>query len=132
MSLWARVENKESLMIVCSCNVLSDRDLREAAEEMRADPNGKMPTPGSVFRKLGCRPHCGSCFPSVIELIHEKASATNQSGGASPVRDEDFEDWVCDQNTPGAGCPAMRLANKIAGAETAALRELASSDETGD
>ncbi|MDN3721759.1 hypothetical protein QW131_27790 [Roseibium salinum] len=29
---------------------------------MRADPNGKVPTPGAVFRHLGCRPRCGGCF----------------------------------------------------------------------
>ncbi|WP_235812862.1 hypothetical protein [Roseibium alexandrii] len=38
---------------------------------MREDPNGKIPTPGSVFRHLGCRPRCGGCFPSVIDIIHE-------------------------------------------------------------
>jgi len=61
-------------MIICSCNVLSDEAIRKAAEEMRADPNGKVPTPGAVFRKLGCRPRCGGCFPSVIDLIHEKGA----------------------------------------------------------
>ncbi|GAA0779850.1 (2Fe-2S)-binding protein [Roseibium denhamense] len=61
-------------MLICSCNVLSDKQLREAAEEMRADPNGKVPTPGAVFRHLGCRPRCGGCFPSVIDIIHEKGS----------------------------------------------------------
>ena len=61
-------------MIICSCNVLSDKQLGEAAEEMRKDPNGKIPTPGAVFRHLGCRPRCGSCFPSVIDIIHKKGS----------------------------------------------------------
>jgi bacterioferritin-associated ferredoxin len=68
-------------MIICSCNVLSDKQLRKAAEEMRADPNAKVLTPGAVFRHLGCRPRCGSCFPSVIDLIHEKAS--EEQGAAS-------------------------------------------------
>lgn len=65
-------------MIICSCNVLSDKQLREAAKEMRADPNGKLPTPGAVFRHLGCRPRCGGCFPGVIDIIHEKASEQGQ------------------------------------------------------
>ncbi|QDG74527.1 bacterioferritin-associated ferredoxin [Labrenzia sp. PHM005] len=60
-------------MLICSCNVLTDKQLREAAAEMRADPNGKIPTPGAVFRHLGCRPRCGGCFPSVIDIIHEDA-----------------------------------------------------------
>ncbi|MCV0425299.1 MAG: (2Fe-2S)-binding protein [Roseibium sp.] len=72
-------------MIICSCNVLSDKQLREAAEEMRADPNGKVPTPGAVFRHLGCRPRCGSCFPSVIDIIHEKGSEVGKDVEPAPA-----------------------------------------------
>ncbi|MES0880444.1 (2Fe-2S)-binding protein [Roseibium sp. SCP14] len=72
-------------MIICSCNVLSDEQLREAAAEMRADPNGKVPTPGAVFRHLGCRPRCGSCFPSVIDIIHEKGSEEGKKNEAQPA-----------------------------------------------
>lgn len=72
-------------MLVCSCNVLSDEQLRKAAEEMRRDPNGKMPTPGSVFRHLGCRPRCGGCFPNVINIIHEKA-AEDLAGQRKPEK----------------------------------------------
>jgi bacterioferritin-associated ferredoxin len=72
-------------MIICSCNVLSDKQLRDAAEEMRADPNGKVPTPGAVFRHLDCRPRCGSCFPSVIDIIHEKSSEEDKQTEPQPV-----------------------------------------------
>ncbi len=68
-------------MIICSCNVLSDKQLKDAAEEMRADPDGKVPTPGAVFRKLGCRPRCGGCFPSVIDIIHERGDGGEASSG---------------------------------------------------
>ncbi|WP_150497331.1 (2Fe-2S)-binding protein [Roseibium aquae] len=70
-------------MIICSCNVLSDKQLRKAAEEMRQDPNGRVPTPGAVFRHLGCRPRCGSCFPSVISIIHENASDASHSDAST-------------------------------------------------
>ena len=60
-------------MIICSCNVLSDKQLREAAEEMRADPNGKVPTPGAV------------CFPSVIDIIHEKSSEEQPKSEETPA-----------------------------------------------
>ncbi|MBO0345652.1 (2Fe-2S)-binding protein [Roseibium limicola] len=66
-------------MIICSCNVLSDKQLRKVADEMRADPQGKVPTPGAVFRRLGCRPKCGNCFPNVVRLIHEQ-TAEDRSG----------------------------------------------------
>jgi len=78
-------------MIICSCNVLSDGKLRKAAEEMREDPNGKVLTPGAVFRHLGCRPRCGGCFPSVIDIIHENASEDAQTGSGGAQEDtEDF------------------------------------------
>ncbi|MEP1932047.1 MAG: (2Fe-2S)-binding protein [Roseibium sp.] len=69
-------------MLICSCNVLTDEQLREAAREMRADPKGKVPTPGAVFRHLGCRPRCGGCFPSVIDIIHEDVSEKQMSEAA--------------------------------------------------
>ena len=73
-------------MIICSCNVLSDEQLRNAAKEMRADPNGKIPTPGSVFRRLGCRPRCGGCFPAVIEIIHDMESDGETETGYSRLK----------------------------------------------
>lgn len=58
-------------MIVCSCNVLSDKELREAASRLRDAPGGGVVTPGAVFRALGHRPRCGGCFSAVIPIIHE-------------------------------------------------------------
>lgn len=58
-------------MIVCSCNVLSDKELREAASRLRDAPEGGVVTPGAVFRALGCRPRCGGCFNAVVPIIHE-------------------------------------------------------------
>ncbi|WFE92566.1 hypothetical protein K1718_24615 [Roseibium porphyridii] len=52
---------------------------------MRADPNGKVPTPGAVFRHLGCRPKCGSCFPSVIDIIHQKGSEEGSESETEPA-----------------------------------------------
>lgn len=58
-------------MIICSCNVLSDTDMARAADEIRATPGGRIVTPGGVFKRLGCRPQCGNCFPLVVKVIHE-------------------------------------------------------------
>ncbi|MDD7910047.1 MULTISPECIES: bacterioferritin-associated ferredoxin [Pseudovibrio] len=57
-------------MIVCHCNVINDDDLRQAAEELQGGPNGSLPTPGALFRKLGHRPNCGGCFPRVIDVVY--------------------------------------------------------------
>lgn len=74
-------------MIICSCNVLSDRDLARAAEEIRAEPDGRIVTPGGVFRRLGCRPKCGNCFPMVVRVIHKRGDAQPGTGADCPAAD---------------------------------------------
>ncbi|NRG16174.1 (2Fe-2S)-binding protein [Rhizobiales bacterium] len=69
-------------MIVCSCNVLSDKELREAASRLRNAPGGGVVTPGAVFRALGHRPRCGGCFSAVVPIIHE----------AQPRQGDSFEE----------------------------------------
>ncbi|MDX6751486.1 (2Fe-2S)-binding protein [Geminicoccaceae bacterium 1502E] len=49
-------------MIVCVCNNLSDRRLRSAAAATDC------PTPGALFRAMGCRPRCGRCLPEMRAL----------------------------------------------------------------
>lgn len=73
-------------MIVCSCNVLREKELREAAARLRAAPGGGVVTPGAVFRELGCRPRCGGCFSAVVPIIHGKAAPAQVSRGGKDVR----------------------------------------------
>ncbi len=53
-------------MIVCSCNVLSDRDVRDAAEAP-----GTHRTVAKIYRSLDCRPDCGRCAGSIRRIIDE-------------------------------------------------------------
>lgn len=58
-------------MIICSCAVITDRDIRRAIEWMRAaDPYGVV-TPGKVYRALGKRPECGGCIPLFVESVRD-------------------------------------------------------------
>ncbi|MBL1255253.1 MULTISPECIES: bacterioferritin-associated ferredoxin [Methylocystis] len=57
-------------MIVCSCNVLSDRDVRESLSA-RAD----RPSVGAVFRSMGCEAKCGRCVRSIVALVDQHATA---------------------------------------------------------
>ena len=69
-------------MIVCSCNVLTDQELRRAARDLQAGPDGVIPTPGAVFRALGKRPRCGGCFGSIIPIIHDEAPKIDEASVA--------------------------------------------------
>lgn len=71
-------------MIICSCNRLSDKDLRRGARAVLDRPEGGVVTPGAVFRALGCRPRCGGCFPRVIEEIHQERLSGDNAARENP------------------------------------------------
>jgi bacterioferritin-associated ferredoxin len=52
-------------MIVCSCNVLSDHEVRNAV-------NGSSPrTTGQVYGCLGCSAQCGRCASTIRKIMDE-------------------------------------------------------------
>lgn len=78
-------------MIVCSCNVVTSRQIKAAVEELvAADPDVVL-TPGIVYRALGVRPQCGTCLPQVVEMIHAHRETLNgdadDSGAAGSGED---------------------------------------------
>jgi bacterioferritin-associated ferredoxin len=65
-------------MIICSCNVLSDKQVRNALAG--ANPPR---TPAQVHRKLGCKPQCGRCICAMREIFDEaKAESPAQEPSA--------------------------------------------------
>lgn len=59
-------------MIVCSCNVLSDCQIKAALE----DPAASVRTPGQVYRCLGCSAQCGRCARTIKALLDAALGAT--------------------------------------------------------
>lgn len=55
-------------MILCSCNVISDKHVREAYE------NGAR-TPKAVYRYFGTKPNCGTCIASFVEALETQRRA---------------------------------------------------------
>ena len=60
-------------MIVCSCNVLSDRDVRTAVDG-RSAPR----TAGQVYGCLGCSPQCGRCARTIRRIMDEAVAAASR------------------------------------------------------
>ena len=61
-------------MIICSCNVFSDGDVR-ALIEARPSAAGTV----QVYRGLGHEPQCGRCARTIRKIMDESAAA-----GAGP------------------------------------------------
>jgi len=57
-------------MILCSCNVISDRDVRACVKPCGASADKAR----DVFRHLGCTPKCGRCVRN-IQAQFERESA---------------------------------------------------------
>jgi len=56
-------------MILCSCNVLTKARILAAAEMLAREDPYRPITPGRLFRALGARPQCGTCFAPVRRVI---------------------------------------------------------------
>ena len=56
-------------MIVCSCSMITSRDIEDAVHALRtADPLVVL-TPGLIYKYLGKRPSCGNCLPLITKLM---------------------------------------------------------------
>jgi bacterioferritin-associated ferredoxin len=69
---WQRI-TKGSLffMIVCSCNVLSDDDIRNAVNAAEDLPRN----PKQIYGCLGCSAECGRCARTIKTIIDEALGA---------------------------------------------------------
>jgi bacterioferritin-associated ferredoxin len=54
-------------MIVCSCNVISDHDIRQAVKSADDLPRN----PKQVYGCLGCSAECGRCARTIKTIIDE-------------------------------------------------------------
>ena len=62
-------------MIICSCNVLSDGDVRACL-----NPGPDCPlTPAQVYRCLGCRPECGHCARTIRAIMDDALAVANDA-----------------------------------------------------
>lgn len=71
-------------MIVCSCAVISDRDITRAVVEIMQAANAPVPTPGLVFRHLSKKMNCCSCAPVTIEAIYAAMDQIERDAGVNP------------------------------------------------
>jgi len=64
-------------MIVCSCNVLTDREIRSVIDSAPARPA----TANQVYGCLGCSPQCGRCARTIRRIMDEALGATGCQHG---------------------------------------------------
>jgi bacterioferritin-associated ferredoxin len=58
-------------MIVCSCNVFTDHDVRATLADEQVAPR----TAGEVYGCLGCSAQCGRCVRTIRRIMDEALTA---------------------------------------------------------
>jgi bacterioferritin-associated ferredoxin len=71
-------------VIICSCAVISDREIEEALVEILSQPNAPLPTPGVVYRHLSKKMACCSCAPLAVSTIYALVEKLEREGRVSP------------------------------------------------
>jgi hypothetical protein len=56
-------------MIVCSCNIITRRDIERVIERLLADDPVAVLTPNLIYHRLGRRGRCCGCFPNVSRIL---------------------------------------------------------------
>jgi bacterioferritin-associated ferredoxin len=62
-------------MIVCSCNVLSDHEVRSAAS------NAALRSTSHVYGCLGCSAQCGRCARTIRRILDEATAHAAECNG---------------------------------------------------
>jgi hypothetical protein len=57
-------------VIICSCAVITERDIEGAVVEIMSAGLALLPTPGVVFRHLNKRMNCCTCAPIAVSAIY--------------------------------------------------------------
>ena len=73
-------------MIVCSCSVITSKDIAEAVTALRTKDPFVVLTPGLIYRELGKRPSCGSCLPLITKLMVAYDEEGPSSSASAPHR----------------------------------------------
>lgn len=58
-------------MLVCSCNFITDKDIRDVITSFLDEDPWQLIVPGKVYHAMEKRGRCCGCFPNVVDLIVE-------------------------------------------------------------
>jgi bacterioferritin-associated ferredoxin len=70
-------------LIVCSCNLITSKDLAEAVVSLRSRDPFVVLTPSLIYRHLGKRPCCGHCLPLMTQVAASEMEAVTTAGISS-------------------------------------------------
>ena len=56
-------------MLVCSCNYITDKDIKDTIVQLLDEDCWQLIVPAKVYHAMSKRGRCCGCFPNVVDLI---------------------------------------------------------------
>jgi bacterioferritin-associated ferredoxin len=75
-------------MLVCSCNIITEKEIRDVIVSFLDEDCWQLIVPGKVYHAMEKRGRCCGCFPNVVDIIVKTTReyhATRQSEGEKVV-----------------------------------------------
>lgn len=86
-------------MIVCSCNIVTSKDIENVVHEFLVADEWQLITPGKVFQAMSARGKCCGCFPGVINIIVETTRRYHELMESPAPRVVELLNRIADQRT---------------------------------
>ena len=90
--LYPPESHPRTAMLVCHCNVITDREIIRIIRDLLAADPWQIIVPAKVYRELDKRCKCSGCVPNVVDLItqvtkdyHREIAETAGEAVAPPV-----------------------------------------------
>lgn len=77
-------------MLVCSCNYITDQDIREVITQLLDEDCWQLIVPAKVYHAMSKRGRCCGCFPTVVDLIVSTTEAYHAARNSDGVEVIDF------------------------------------------
>jgi bacterioferritin-associated ferredoxin len=81
-------------MIVCSCNIITRREIEAVIERLLVDDPYTILTPNLIYHRLGKRGRCCGCFPHATQIMVEHAIAVRERIERGDAPDPEAEEEV--------------------------------------
>ncbi|MBL0374926.1 (2Fe-2S)-binding protein [Rhizobium sp. KVB221] len=77
-------------MMVCSCNIITDNDIRDVIVSLLDEDCWQLIVPGKVYHAMQKRGRCCGCFPNVVDIIVKTTQEYHAARDAESVEVIDF------------------------------------------
>ncbi|MEC9342291.1 MAG: (2Fe-2S)-binding protein [Pseudomonadota bacterium] len=93
-------------MIVCSCNVISEREIRQVIKDLLREDAWRLIVPLQVYHAMQKRGKCCGCFPRVVDLIVETTESFHRELNTPGCEIVSFLDRLRDRHRE---CETVRI-----------------------